>query len=176
MTEPRINESLELFKKRSIPHHKYLSNAVVVKGIVREVTPDKRVITDAGTFGFDYLVISTGSSYEPRSIKMSPNVNWDLFVSSYRLKALADSALKIESASSIIIVGGGPVGTELAAEIATKYPLKKLMLVHCHSRLVERFDASVSKKAQKFFDGKNIKVILLYFLTCYSLVALTVSL
>jgi len=37
ITEPKIVESVEISKKLIVPHHKYLSEAKVVKGIAREV-------------------------------------------------------------------------------------------------------------------------------------------
>jgi len=44
---------------------------------------------------------------------------------------------KIKSAHSIVIVGGGPTGVELAGERAVYFPAKKVTLVHKGSRLLE---------------------------------------
>jgi len=38
-----MNESKELFKKLTLPHHKYLAHATIVKGVVKEVTQDSKV-------------------------------------------------------------------------------------------------------------------------------------
>jgi len=134
-----------------------------------------QVVTDEGTYFFDYLIVATGASYDSAffsgnssesivavnngkdfcALTPTPATN----VQNYRLKALADSAVLIEKAASIIIVGGGPVGTELAGEIAYKYPTKKLVMVHCHDRLLERLDPVISRRAQKYLEGKNVKVI-----------------
>jgi apoptosis-inducing factor 2 len=43
----------------------------------------------------------------------------------------------MESSQSILVVGGGSVGVELAGEIATDYPGKKVTLVHKGPRLLE---------------------------------------
>lgn len=44
---------------------------------------------------------------------------------------------KIKGAKSILIVGGGPTGVELAGEIAFDYPEKDVTLVHNGYRLLE---------------------------------------
>lgn len=159
VTEPGINDSVESFKKLVIPHHKYLSHATVVKANVKEVTKDSRVITDIGTFSFDYLLVATGACYKS-PILHAGSVDPIEMVQTFRLKALASAALDIERANDITIVGGGMVGLELLGEIVAKYPTKNLTVIHSHDRVVERMDKSVSKKAQKWFDGENVKFIL----------------
>jgi len=74
---------------------------------------------------------------------------------------MARSALQIEKAKSIIIVGGGAVGVELAGEIIYKYPMKKITIVHSHDRLIERLDSSVGKKALKWLEERGVKASLL---------------
>lgn len=43
MTEPGISQSVDMFKKMIVPHHKYLTHASIVKGNVKEVTPENKV-------------------------------------------------------------------------------------------------------------------------------------
>ncbi|KAF0935670.1 hypothetical protein E2562_035117 [Oryza meyeriana var. granulata] len=44
----------------------------------------------------------------------------------------ADDHGKIESSESVLIIGGGPTGVELAGEIAVDYPEKKrLWIINC---------------------------------------------
>ncbi|KAL8170492.1 hypothetical protein V2J09_022296 [Rumex salicifolius] len=50
-------------------------------------------------------------------------------------------------ANSVLIVGGGPTGVELAGEIATAFPEKKITLVHRGSRLLEFIGLKASRKA-----------------------------
>ncbi|KAH0714428.1 hypothetical protein KY284_007333 [Solanum tuberosum] len=67
---------------------------------------------------------------------------------------------KIKAADSILIVGGGPTGVELAAEIVADFPAKKVTLVHRGSRLLEFIGESASKKALNWLTSKKVEVIL----------------
>lgn len=65
---------------------------------------------------------------------------------------------KINSASSILIVGGGPTGVELAGEIAVDFPDKKLTLVHNGSRLLEFIGPKAADKAYNWLTTKKVEV------------------
>lgn len=67
---------------------------------------------------------------------------------------------KINSAQSILIVGGGPTGVEFAGEIATDFPDKKLTLVHKGSRLLEFIGPKASEKALNWLASKKVQVLL----------------
>lgn len=71
--------------------------------------------------------------------------------------ALAENE-KIKSAHSILIVGGGPTGVELAGEIAVDFPEKKVTLVHSGSRLMEFIGPKAANKALKWLRSKNVDV------------------
>ncbi|KAH9070615.1 hypothetical protein Ae201684P_002972 [Aphanomyces euteiches] len=102
-------------------------HAKIVRGIAEEIQ-DKHVVVrqtvndqaEATTTNlpFDYLVLATGSSYT------SP------------IKALEDTANNIRAASSVLVVGGGPVGVEVAAEIACAYSSKRVTILEGNPRLV----------------------------------------
>ncbi|KXN74507.1 FAD/NAD(P)-binding domain-containing protein [Conidiobolus coronatus NRRL 28638] len=62
---------------------------------------------------FDYIVVATGSSTK---------VDYVNEFAGYRTK--------INSASTVVVVGAGAVGVELAADIKSHYPEKKVTLVH----------------------------------------------
>lgn len=65
---------------------------------------------------------------------------------------------KIKSASSILIVGGGPTGVELAGEIVVDFPEKNVTLVHRGSRLLEFIGPKASRKALKWLKSKKVQV------------------
>ena len=72
---------------------------------------------------FDYLIIATGSSYAfPAKVAEAQMTK---AVELY--KQLPEKIMKAEH---ILLIGGGPVGVELAAEIGTDFPGKKVTLVH----------------------------------------------
>lgn len=65
---------------------------------------------------------------------------------------------KIKAAHSILIVGGGPTGVELAAEIAVDFPEKKVTLVHDGSRLLEFIGPKAADKTLNWLRSKNVEV------------------
>jgi NADH dehydrogenase FAD-containing subunit len=65
---------------------------------------------------------------------------------------------KINSAGSILIVGGGPTGVELAGEIAFDFPDKKVTLVHSGSRLLEFIGTKASDKTLHWLKSKKVEV------------------
>jgi hypothetical protein len=68
--------------------------------------------------GFDHLILATGSAYAP-PIKAPVGSQLRL---DERLQALHEGARALQVAPSVVVVGGGLVGVELAAEIVTHYP------------------------------------------------------
>lgn len=67
---------------------------------------------------------------------------------------------KIKSSESVLIVGGGPSGVELAAEIAVDFPEKKVSLVHKGPRLLEFVGEKAAHKAFDWLASKKVEVIL----------------
>lgn len=67
---------------------------------------------------------------------------------------------KIKSSSSILIIGGGQTGVELAAEISVDYPDKKVTIVHRGSMLLEFIGERASKKVVNWLKSRNVEIIL----------------
>ena len=57
-----------------------------------------------------------------------------------------------------MIIGGGPTGVELAAEIVVDFPEKKVTIVHKGSRLLEYIGAKASRKTLKWFKSRKVDV------------------
>ncbi|GFS31128.1 FAD/NAD(P)-binding oxidoreductase family protein [Actinidia rufa] len=66
---------------------------------------------------------------------------------------------QIKSSNSILIVGGGPTGVELAGEVAVDFPDKKVTLVHRGSRLLEFIGHKAGRKALDWLTLKKVEVI-----------------
>jgi len=73
--------------------------------------------------GQDFLVIATGSSTPAPARPVA-------FDSAAILKEYSESSAAISAAGKIVIVGGGPVGVELAGEIKDRHPDKDVTIVH----------------------------------------------
>ena len=72
-----------------------------------------------------------------------------------------------------MIVGGGPVGIELAAEIATKYPDKNLILLHSKSLFLKRLNSKCHEYSYRFLSKRNASFILNERLVKYNKVFVT---
>ncbi|KAI9474500.1 hypothetical protein LPJ78_001185 [Coemansia sp. RSA 989] len=131
------------------------SHNKVVQGEVASVYPNSVILKDGRKFDFDSLLVATGSIY-PAPCKMDATSH---------LQGKAEQRLYFEmvkTADSILIIGGGPTGVGLAAEIATQYPSKKILLVHAGPRLMstEHNSESMSRKAYKKLKSLGIKILL----------------
>ncbi|WOK92681.1 apoptosis-inducing factor [Canna indica] len=137
------------FADRSlIQHTDYLSNATVVSSPAIGITQTEVLTAEGRTYGYDYLVIATGHvEPTPRSRKE-------------RLEQFKQENKSIKSSSSVLIIGGGRMGVELAGEIAVDYPEKKVTLVHEGSRLLQILGPKASEKALKWLTSKSVEVLL----------------
>lgn len=88
-----------------------------------EIVLDQSIEEFGDRIAYDYLILATGTQY-PSPAKSS-TLSFD--TTSANLKALRAN---VKSAKSIVIVGGGPVGVELAGEIREVYSDKKITIVH----------------------------------------------
>ncbi len=134
----------------------YLEKSRLITGEVKKIC-DHQVWVNDQVLDFDYLLISSGSSYES-PIKEG-------VVITARAKNLIESNQKLEGAKKVLIVGGGLVGVELAGEIIERYPTKDLTIIHGAERLMERQPPKASRFAQKFLTKRGVKILVGEFVT-----------
>ncbi len=133
-------------------HKEYLKKTKVITGKVHEISNDS-VVVNKKKIKFDYLAICSGSKYS------SPIKEHHLFYAS-RAESLKRAHENLKDAKNILIIGGGPVGVELAGEICTYFKDKKICLVHSWDRLTPRNKEKTSKYIQKFLEKKGVEFIL----------------
>ncbi|KAJ1656528.1 hypothetical protein IWQ61_003906 [Dispira simplex] len=150
-------------KKLWIPYTNLFRNTgryghTVVQGVLTRVFPFHVEYASADSpvsfLPFDYLILATGSSY-PAPAKMCS------FTVSQGVETSMRYYQKIREAARILIIGGGPVGVELAGEIATEYPEKRVILVHNQSKLfLDEYKDSFRDKALEELKGLGVQIIL----------------
>lgn len=135
------------FAERSVIHHKdYLMNGRLITSRAINIKDDKVTTADGRSIAYDYLVVATGHNDSiPETI-------------TERLKQYQSENEKIKSSQSVLIVGGGPTGVELAGEIAVDFPEKKVTVVHNGPRLVEFLGPKAASKALDWLTSKKVEV------------------
>ena len=137
--------------KIQVLHKNYLKYAKVIISKV-DYIGDEYVRIKGREIPYDYLIISTGSSYNlPFKSSSVSTVS--------RSEDLLKIYKKIEKAGDILVIGGGVVGVEVAAELAINTN-KKITLVHPHDRLMQRYPEKVSEYAMNFLKKRKCRVIL----------------
>src|SRR3989344_306649 len=134
-----------------IKHHQYLSQTKIVIEKVNRLT-SQEVHTANHIYPFDYLIISSGSGYAAPIKSSSIVIN--------RAVELRQYAQRLVQAPSVVVLGGGIVGVELAAEIIENYPHKDITVIHSRPQLMDRLHPGAGEKAKRFLEAKGVKIIL----------------
>ncbi|KAJ2402618.1 hypothetical protein GGI23_000587 [Coemansia sp. RSA 2559] len=94
------------------------------KNIISRITPTRVELADSNEHvEFDYLVIALGQSRNaPIGVAASTRDEYFAAMEMYQTC--------IKDSKSIVVVGAGAVGTELAADLKTDYPQKEVTLIH----------------------------------------------
>jgi apoptosis-inducing factor 2 len=139
-------------KKIQIKHSQYLKKTNLIFNEVSNIS-DKLVETKKGRkYLYDYLIIASGSSYN-RPIKEKNLVLAD------RTEELIESTEQLREANSVLIIGGGLVGVELAGEIVETFPKKKITLVQSNSEVIPRNHLKTRKQCKKYLESKGVEII-----------------
>ncbi|KAJ3051853.1 Apoptosis-inducing factor 2 [Rhizophlyctis rosea] len=126
----------------------------IVNGTVKTIETNLVKLEGGSTISFDHLVIATGSAY-PAPFKVPTTTK------SAGIEAVKTVATAIKSASNIVIVGGGPVGVELAGEIAVDHPIKKVTVVQAAPTLmVGPYSDKFKSRVLSGLKSRNVNVIL----------------
>ncbi|KAK9283736.1 hypothetical protein L1049_011986 [Liquidambar formosana] len=136
------------FAERSVINHSdYLTNGHIVTSTAVNITESEVLTAQGDLIAYDYLVVATGhmESFSRTRIE--------------KLSQYQEEFKKIKSANSILIIGGGPTGVELAGEIVVDFPDKKVTLVHRGPRLLEFIGSKASNKALNWLTSKKVEVI-----------------
>jgi NADH:ubiquinone reductase (H+-translocating) len=162
-------------------------NIDVVLGDVTAIDANARVLTtSAGPIGpYDKLVVATGSRYSyfghpewmahakgPRSLQDARFIRTKLLTAFERADSTADQAER-DRLMTIIVVGGGPTGVEMAGSVAelARHALARdfrhidprqarILLVEAGPRLLSSFPQSLAEYAERALKQLGVTVML----------------
>ena len=141
-----------------IPYDRFLKDGSVIQaevtGLSESTVSLKGTDNSALTLTFDFLVIATGAAW---TFPASPAAT----DAREAVKELEACSADLDRASKVLIIGGGAVGVELAAEIIFYRPKTAVTLVHRSGQLVtsglsDKFYANLVAKLK----GLGVTVVL----------------
>ncbi|PVZ98436.1 hypothetical protein BB558_005562 [Smittium angustum] len=132
---------------------KYSHNEVI-KSTATSITPEYVETQDGKTIYYDVLVIASGSRYSsPCEIVGKGSVETKENLKTY-FKYL-------QTSKSLVIIGGGASGIELALRVVKENLLNKITLIHDESMILnEEYPESYRNKIQKKLENEGIELIL----------------
>ncbi|CAO1618176.1 unnamed protein product [Parajaminaea phylloscopi] len=132
------------------------SRHVVLRGTAVTALQEKSVTIDGQFEGssevqFEYALLATGSTYQQPSRPTSTKKE-------EVLEKFRTMQADVKRAKSILIIGGGPVGTEFAGEVRALYADKKVTLVTKGPSLIEGFKPELGKRLLNTLKKSKVDV------------------
>ncbi|MGC0343225.1 NAD(P)/FAD-dependent oxidoreductase [Streptomyces sp. SLBN-8D4] len=137
-----------------IPYDRLLSRGRVVVGkVLRIDTAERQVVLADGTrLPYDVVVIATGADY-PEPARFAGTTTEEA------MKSFAEHQQKIAFAEDVLVVGGGPSGVELAAEIRLARPDARVTLAHSGPALLSSTGSErAGRKARAWLESHDVEV------------------
>ncbi|GKZ33618.1 hypothetical protein AbraIFM66950_003527 [Aspergillus brasiliensis] len=114
---------------------------------------------NATSFGFDYLVIASGSTTPATLGQSGMQLPFKSTAFEDTKKVIREAQVKLSAAQRILIGGAGPLGVELAGELAEVAGSKKVTLVSRSRELLEGATGPVQRAASSLLRQRNVEVL-----------------
>ncbi|MCT9077488.1 NAD(P)/FAD-dependent oxidoreductase [Streptomyces fulvoviolaceus] len=137
-----------------IPYDRLLRHGRVAVGkVVRVDTAERQVVLATGErLPYDVVVIATGADY-PEPARFSGTTAEEA------VKSFSAHQRKIATAGHVLVVGGGPSGVELSAEIRLARPDARVTLAHSGPALLHSTgSARAGRKARAWLESHDVEV------------------
>ncbi|KAG5483162.1 hypothetical protein CUR178_04737 [Leishmania enriettii] len=147
--------NLKACRRMMVLHRYYLKRSNVVTGTVTSVDAKRVYLRDGRTVPFDLLFLATGER------KPFPFQTRERTISG-RVQELKRFNEFLQSCKKVAVVGGGPVGTSLAHDLASARPDLQVHLFHQRAELLPRLPGVCRRHAQaKLRSNPNMHLHLL---------------
>lgn len=115
----------------------------------------RKVLLDGGDpLGYDALVVAAGSHARAPDIPRLADHAWTLRTARDALR-LRD---RVMAAESLVVVGAGSTGTQLAGEVAAARPSTRVVLVEMAGRILPSLPRSLSRRAADVLAGRGVRI------------------
>ncbi|XP_024864819.1 apoptosis-inducing factor 2 isoform X2 [Kryptolebias marmoratus] len=128
-----------------------------VQGRVEQVDTHRQLVILQGgkEIYYSHLILCTGSD-GPFPGRFNIEASYETAIQAYQ-----DLITQFQAADSVLVVGGGATGVEMAAEIKTEYPDKKVVLIHSRIALADtELLPSVRQQAKQVLLEKGVELLL----------------
>jgi NADH dehydrogenase FAD-containing subunit len=137
-----------------IPYNGLLANGRIVHDRATEVDGSRVVLRSGGVLTPDFVVLASGSKY-PFPAKAGADRADD---SQDRVRSTHKALAEAEHA---LLLGGGPVGIELAGEIRAVWPDKAVTIVDMADDILsDRFSVELRSELRRQLEDINVELVL----------------
>ena len=137
-----------------LPYDRLLTHGRVARDRAVEVGAHRVVLASGEVIAADYVVLATGSTY-PFPAKSNAHDAEDA-IDNYRA-----AYSELTHANRVLLVGAGPVGIELAGEITSKWPDKRVTILDLADDVLgERFRPDLRAELRKQLLDLGVELVL----------------
>ena len=157
MAAPRCLVMPDFARQSIIPFSEALPDVTRVRGRLVDMGPDDGIVqTPDGErlrVGGRVNVLATGSVFANELVRARGCTSVE------RRATYEDFHRRLSVARRILIVGGGPIGIEIAGEIAERHPRSELTLVEAGRRILASTSEGAARFAHRFLTSKGVSII-----------------
>lgn len=145
------------FARRTfIPYAETFGDSFVQGKVVQVDTDAQEVILEGGqVIKYSHLILCTGTDGAFPG-KFNTTASYQTAIQTYE-----EFVKQIQAADSVLVIGGGSTGVEMAAEVKTEYPEKRVVLIHSRIALADpELLPSVRQDAKLVLVEKGVELLL----------------
>ena len=135
-----------------VPYDAFLPDVRHVADRAVRIGEHRVELTSAEALEADFIVIATGRRYRSPLVKPSSGTR------ARRRAQLDDVAARLAESQRVLVVGGGPVGVEVAGELAEAKV--RTVLAHEGDRLLPGVRSAAQHKARSWLGALGVEVLL----------------
>ncbi|EGD84105.1 hypothetical protein H112_07796 [Trichophyton rubrum D6] len=117
------------------------------------ITDNQVILASGEKIDYEYLAIATGS-WQPSPAKLASTEK------ASACEEMHGSQERVEQADHIAVVGGGPVGVQVASDIKSYFPQKVVTLIHSRTQLLPNFGPRLHEHVMKTLKQLDVNLIL----------------